>query len=436
MPKILVCAMVIAATTVSSAWGQDDAVQTAPPPASIPGSVLPAHLSLAEAEALLVRNHAGIAASHAATDAARAGEALAGYRPNPTLNLAAEQFDFSDPGAHWGSNSGKVANRFYTVHIEQQFERGDKRALRVRGAAQQRLGAEDAEREALRQARLALAQAFTAALLARDDLAVAQENVALGATTEQIVAHQVEGGNRSAAELLSVQVNRVQYLQDLETARVGRDQALQDIAALLGLPAPAGFAVDGDLAAPLPEPLAGDAATLAEARSDVAAARHAVAAARAATALAEAQRSVDPTFGIEYQRNGPDNTFGFTATVPLPAWNNHAADVLQAAAQQHQAEIQYAQARRQAEADIAKALQGYASSRAVLALYSRETLEKARRAVAIATNAYQNGATSLLEVTDAQRTSNQIRVAANQALANARLAAAQLEFATGRGATP
>ena len=436
MRRFTVCAAVLATSTFVSAWGQDESFQPTAVPAATPATVLPAHLTLTAAEALLLGNHAGIAVSHAASDAARAGEELAGYRPNPTLNLAAEQFDFSDPGAHWGSNSGKVANRFYTVHIEQQFERGDKRALRVRGATQQRLGAEDAEREAVRQARLALAQAFTAALLARDDLAVADENVALGATTEQIVAHQVEGGNRSAAELLSVQVNRVQYLQDQETARVGRDQALQDIAALLGLPAPVGFTVDGDLAAPLPELAASDTAALAEARSDVAAARHAAAAARAATALAEAQRSVDPTFGVEYQRNGPDNTFGFTATVPLPAWSNHAADVLQAEAQQRQAEILYAQARRQAEADIAKALQGYTSSRAVLALYSRETLDKARRALAIATTAYQGGATSLLEVADAQRTSNQIRVAANQALASARLALAQLEFATGRSPAP
>ena len=433
MSSIPVYAALLATVALTSAWGED---AESPARVPAPAAILPMHLTFAAAEGLLLDHHAGIAASHAATDAARAGETVAGYRPNPTLDLAAEQFDLRAPRAHWGSDSGKVAERFYTVHLSQQIERGDKRALRVRGALQQRLAAEDAEREMQRQARLALAQDFIAALLARDDLAVADENVALGATTEQIVAHQVDGGNRSAAELLSVQVNRVQYLQDRETARVARDQALQDIAALLGLPAPAGFAVDGDLAAPLPEPAVGDVAVLAEERSDVAAARHAAEAARAATALAEAQRSVDPTFGVEYQRNGPDNTFGFTATVPLPAWNNHAADVLQAAGLQRQAEIQYAQARRQAEADIAKALQGYASSRALLTLYSHETLEKAKRALAIATTAYQGGATSLLEVTDAQRTSNQIRVAANQALASARLALAQLEYATGRGPVP
>ncbi len=432
MRRLLFVAVSIAALN-PTAWGQDVATPAESGFQDVSmTTVLPTRLTLPAAERLLLEHHAAISTSRAAIDAARAGEELAGYRPNPTLNLAAEQFDFSAPGAHWGSNSEKVANRFYTVHIEQQFERGNKRMLRVQGAFQQRLGAEDAEREAVRQARFALAQAFTAALIARDNLVVAEENVALGATTEKIVARQVDGGNRSAAELLSVQVNRVQYLQDQETARLGRDLALQDIAALLGLPAPADFAVDGDLATPFLELPAGDAAALADARSDVAAAHHAAEAARAAEALAEAQRSVDPTFGIEYQRNGPDNTFGFTATVPLPAWSNHAADVRQAAAQQRQAEIQYAQARRQAAADIAKALQGYASSRALLALYNQDTLDKAKRALAIATTAYQAGATSLLEVTEAQRTSNQIRVAANQALANVRLAAAQLEFASGR----
>jgi cobalt-zinc-cadmium efflux system outer membrane protein len=429
---------VIAVLGLASVWGQDAPVvrpTDSPAEQAVPtAGVLPLHLTLTMAEELLLTHHAGIAASRALGDAALANEDLAGYRPNPTLSLSAEQFDAHSPRAHLASDSGKIAQRFYTVHLEQQFERGGKRALRVRGAVQQRLGAEAAGREVVRQARLALAQAFIAALLARDNFVVAEENVALGATTEQVVAHQVEGGNRSAAELLSVQVNRVQYLQDRETARVGRDQALQDIAALLGMPAPAGFSADGDLAE-VPEVPVGDLSALAEARSDVEAAHHALEAARSAIALAEAQRSVDPTLGVEYQRNGPDNTFGFTASFPLPAWNNHAADIRQAEALQRQAEIQYAQARRQAEADIAKALQGYTSSRAVLELYSQQTLAKAKRALEIATTAYKGGATSYLEVIDAQRTSNQILVAANQALANVRLAAAQLEFAVGRRLT-
>ena len=400
---------------------------------------LPAPLTLATAEAFMLENNLSVIAARAGVDAVRAQEVIAAYWPNPTLSLAAEQFDLRHPRSHLGSDSGEAANRFYTVHLEQELETGGKRARRVENAEQLRQAAEAQVIDAARQARFAVAQAFYGMLLAREDFAVAQENIRLADTTEKLIKDQVDAGNKSASDLLSFQVSRVQFAQDLTGAELARVQAMGDLANALGLEPErlvqradgAAREFSGSLALVPPdiahERLAGSAA----ARADVRAAERAMAAAASALELARAQRSIDVTVGVEYQRNGSDNTVGVTASLPLPVWNDHQGEIGAAEAQLRQARAQLTLALRQAQADQEKAWQGYQASRRLLALYSEDTLAKAKRALDIAKSSYQQGATGLLELVDAQRTYNQLRVAANQALLSCRLSLAQLSQATG-----
>jgi len=67
--------------------------------------------------------------------------------------------------------------------------------------------------------------------------------------------------------------------------------------------------------------------------------------------------------------------------------------------------------------------------------YSLEALAKAEESFRIAEKSYQRGATSLLELQDAQRTLNQTRLAANQAYFDHHLSLYQLEQATGQSWT-
>ncbi len=375
--------------------------------------------------------------------AARAGVAIAegqvltaGDRPNPTLNLGAEQFDLSQPNDHLGSDSGVGANRTYTVRIDQQLELGDKRGHRVRTANAQRHVAEAQVGDALRLQTAAAQQSFIAALLSRENLRLAEANLALDDGTERVVRTQVEAGHRPQADLASFTVSRIQARQDALTARLAYDQARADLVTIMGddinavLPE-----LSGEIDAKLPngqltKPADGDSAVV-DNRSDVVAARRQLDQATAALGLARAQRVIDPTVGVEYQRIGDTNTVGFLASTMLPVWNNHGGDIAQAEAQRVQAELQWRQTRRQALVDVQKARQGLASSQLQLDLFGPETMAKANQVLEIVTHSYQDGATSMIELMDARRAFNQVRLASNQAHFIHRMAVTQLGLALG-----
>jgi len=90
------------------------------------------------------------------------------------------------------------------------------------------------------------------------------------------------------------------------------------------------------------------------------------------------------------------------------------------------------QAKLQVLTDVDKAYQAYQVSQQVLQVYTTEALAKAEASFRIAEMSYRRGATSLLELQEAQRTLNQTRVAANQAAFDYRMSLYQLEQATGQ----
>ena len=135
---------------------------------------------------------------------------------------------------------------------------------------------------------------------------------------------------------------------------------------------------------------------------------------------------------LEYQRNGGDNTVGATVSFPLFLSHKFEGQINQGLAQVQQAHVALDQAKLQAITDVEKAYQAYQASRQILQVYTTEALARAEESFRIAGVSYRQGATSLLELQDAQRTLNQTRVAANQAFFDYRMSLYQLEQATGK----
>jgi cobalt-zinc-cadmium efflux system outer membrane protein len=106
--------------------------------------------------------------------------------------------------------------------------------------------------------------------------------------------------------------------------------------------------------------------------------------------------------------------------------------ITQGRAQLQQAHVALDQAKLQVLTDVDKAYQAYQVSHHVLQVYTTEALAKAEASFRIAEMSYRRGATSLLELQEAQRTLNQTRLAANQAAFDARMSLYQLEQATGK----
>jgi cobalt-zinc-cadmium efflux system outer membrane protein len=165
-------------------------------------------------------------------------------------------------------------------------------------------------------------------------------------------------------------------------------------------------------------------------------ARDLLKAAQAGTRLAQAQRHRDLSVGFEYQRVGSDDSAGIVAQVPLFLYNNQKAGIAQAVAQEHAAEVQLRQAELQAVTDVQKAFQAYLGARQSLDLFQKDNLNQVQKLVDVAQFSYTNGATSLFELLDVERTLRQTQTAYNQARENYQLALWQLEQAVGTPVIP
>jgi cobalt-zinc-cadmium efflux system outer membrane protein len=407
---------------------------------------VPSPLTLEVAEQLLVQYNLAVVAARYGVDNARAQRLIASVRPNPTLTLGAEAFDLSAPGRHLFSNSDSAANRLYTVRIDQVLERGNKRLLRTEAAEFQVQAAEAQVLDAIRTQLLQLRQAFYTAVLARENVRVANENLALTNDTERLIQTRVSAGDAPEWDLIKFQAGKVQFQRDLAAARLTYQQALRDVLTFIGATSPAlGSSTPAALNAPLevvgelraePRSLTLSLEELRqvalETRPDVQAAQRNIDAAQRNLDLAYAQRRRDVDVALEYQRNGGDNTVGATVSFPLFLSHKFEGQINQARAQIQQAKVTLDQAKLQAITDVEKAYQAYQISLQVLQVYTTEALAKAEESFRIAGVSYRQGASSLLELQDAQRTLNQTRVAANQAFFDYRMSLFQLEQATGK----
>jgi cobalt-zinc-cadmium efflux system outer membrane protein len=439
---------------VVSVKGQMMPAATVPSPGSAPKIEVPRQLTLEKAEEILLRTNLTVTAARYGVEIARAQRLIASLRPNPTITFGSEQFDIGHPFRNlFSTDSNTAANRVYTYRFDQILERGDKRRLRTEAAEFQLQAAEAQVLDATRQQMFQLKQAFFTAVLARENLRAADENLYLINNTEQLIKLHVDAGDTAEWELTKFQVNRVQYQRDLVSAQLSYQQSVRDVLNLLGgqpssvvgtitaggpdqmpsLLADSPLEIVGDLRV---EPVSMSLSEITDAalnyRPDVIAARRNLDAAGRAFNLANALRHRDIDVAAEYQRNGGENTIGIVVTVPLFLHNNHQGEINQALAQLQQSKAQLAQAELQAMTEVDKAYRAYESSQRMLGVYTAETLQKAEESFRIAGVSYKEGATSLLELRDAQRTYNLTRVASNQAHFDYRMSLYQLELATGR----
>ena len=376
-------------------------------------------ISVDEALQLALRQSPTVRAQQAALASTKAGETTAALRPNPTMNFLAEQFK---PG-------GSQQETQYTVNMGQPFELGGKRGRRIDSARAATQVASYQLEDIRRQITLQVRSAFAGALIAREQLALAQENVKTLDDTERIQRLRAEKGDISQLELLRIQVQRFTFERDAADAR----QALS--AAKIALRTAAGaehiaedFEVVGELGF---KEVSLDRAVLMrralDNRPDLRAAEADRERARADHRLARANAWWDITPQIEYQRIGPDNTIGFGFSLPIRIFDRNQGEIART-----QAEISRVDAVR--EATALQVLAALETDRQI-ALTQRERvvslrdvyLPKATVARDTVEFAYRRGGQSLLDFLDAQRSYRETALAHLQALGAYLSAVYQLE---------
>ena len=376
-------------------------------------------VSLDEALQLALRQNPTLMAQQAALFATKAGETTAALRPNPTMNFLAEQLK---PG-----ESQQDAQ--YTINVGQPIELGSKRQRRIDSARAATQVATYQLDDVRRQVILQVKSAFAGALIARDQLALAEANLKTLDDTERIQRLRAEKGDISELELLRIQVQRFTFERDAADAR----QALA--AARIALRTAAGaanIAEDFDVTGELGFTESSlDRAVLVrralDSRPDLRAAEADRERARADYRLARANAWWDVTPQIEYQRIGPDDTIGFGFSFPLRIFDRNQGEIART-----QAEITRVDSVR--EATALQLLASLETDRQA-ALTQRERvlslrdvyLPKATRARDTVEYAYRRGGQSLLDFLDAQRSYRETALAHLQALGAYLAALYQLE---------
>jgi cobalt-zinc-cadmium efflux system outer membrane protein len=443
------------------------ALITATVPLYVEAQTIPARLTLAQAEDLLLQRNLTVAAARYQVEASRAARLIASYKPNPVLTLGAEQIPFltpipNDVPRFFSTNPNAGAQPTYTFRFDKITERGNKRELRTEQADFQLKTSEAQMLDAVRTQLFQLRQAFNNAILARQNLVLAQTTEQQYAQTEKLTQVRLDSGDLPPVELYRVRAGKLQFQQAVIQAQSNYDQATRDILNLLGarveqvtplpiaqntslstVPQDASNFPDALRTAPIQvvgvfdtRPLGQSLSELRQIslteRPDVIAARNTFEGANRGLLLAQATKRRDFDISYEYQRVGDDNSAGVVFQVPLFMYNNNQAAIAQADAQKKAVEAQLRAAEFQAVTDVEKAYRAYESARRVLDLYNSENLSQVEKLKTISTFSFNEGAASLLEVLDAQRTYNQSMTAYNQAMADYQLSVWQLEQATGR----
>jgi outer membrane protein, heavy metal efflux system len=376
-------------------------------------------VSVDDALRIALQQNPTVRAQQAALTSTKAGEVTAALRPNPSMNFLAEQLK---PG-------GSQQDAQYTVNVGQPIELGGKRGRRIDSAKAATQVAGYQLEDIRRQVTLQVKSAFAGALIAREQLALAQENIKTLDDTERIQRLRAEKGDISELELLRIQVQRFTFERDAADAR----QAL--VAAKIALRTAAGaqaiaedFEVVGELG--FKEVSLDKSALMRRAmdnRPDLRAAEADRERARAEHRLARANAWWDITPQIEYQRIGPDNTIGFGFSLPIRIFDRNQGEIART-----QAEIDRVDAVR--EATALQLLAALDTDRQT-ALTQRERvvslrdvyLPKATRARDTVEFAYRRGGQSLLDFLDAQRSYRETALAHLQAVGAYLSALYQLE---------
>jgi cobalt-zinc-cadmium efflux system outer membrane protein len=151
--------------------------------------------------------------------------------------------------------------------------------------------------------------------------------------------------------------------------------------------------------------------------------------------LQEALGRIDYTVGAEYRRqqglSGRSNSLGFFVSAPLPILNRNQGEIARAGAEGEQLVRQLAARRAQILGDVRSAYQEYATMRELVASIERDLLKPATSARDISTYTYKAGASTLLELLDAQRAFNDTMQSYVDAQAGLTRAVSKLNAAVG-----
>jgi len=364
-------------------------------------------------------------------DESKAQEITAYLRPNPTLGLLSDQIT----PFNLGPSHGALSYLLPSATVDYLHERDHKRELRLesakKGTSISTFNHADTERSLL----FSLRSAFVSTLQAKAVLQLANDDLAYYDHLLKVSKDRFDAGDIAQIDLDRLELQRVQYESDVQTADVNLRTAKIQLLTLLNDRTPIEqFDVNG------PYEFVDQLAALEEFRNialdtrpDLKAEVESVDKARTDHKLAIANGSTDPTFSFDVGRNPPiDLYFGVGVSIPLRIFDRNQGEKLRTKLDIERNERLLDAAHAQVFSDVDSAYATLNSNLTLLRPYKSKYLEQAVRVRDTISFSYQHGGASLLDFLSAQSEYRAVELAYVNLVGSYLTAAAQLNMAVGR----
>jgi cobalt-zinc-cadmium efflux system outer membrane protein len=388
----------------------------------------PDYLSLETATDQFLRKNLAVEAARLEVGVAEAERIGAGLRPRPGLTVSAENLRLS------GETPASRLHE-YGISVAQPIELGNRKALRMEVAERTVSVSEARLTEVLRRQLFDVKRTYYESVLARVLLEIEQENRDNFEGLVKFNTVRFEEGYIAEGDLLKVRLERTKFDFAVANAQLALRRAKIRLLELIGerdFERAVRLEISNRLQAP-PVDL-----NLMQLKETALVNRPQIKVAEAELALAQssiklersrAKGEVTPYGG--YKRVGVDNTLLAGVTVPLPIGNRNQSGIARAEAEQKVAETSLSFVRNRTLAEVDAAYRAYETAREQVRAYEAGLLKQADESREIQLGAYQEGATELITLIEAQKTRTEVRASYYRAIFDYYTSIFQLELATG-----
>jgi len=373
-------------------------------------------------------------------DESRAQEITAFLRPNPTFTLSTDGTQFSPYRGVWKPFAGSQ----FSPNFSYLHERQHKRELRLESAQKGTGIAISGQADLDRTLLFSLRMAFIQTLQEKAVLDLAKENLSYYDHLLDVNRERYKAGAIAQVDLDRLELQRVQYESDLQTAEVNLRTAKIQLLTLLNDRTPVEqFDVAGpyDFSTQI-APLDDVRQMALDARPDLKAAMEAIDKAQTDRKLAIANGSTDPTLSAWYTYNPSFNnpfahqTIGLGVSIPLRIFDRNQGEKKRTELDVDRNEKLMEATRAQVFSDVDSAYATVNSTVILLQPYKDRYLQQASRVRDTIAFSYQHGAASLLDFLNAQAEYRSVQVSYLNLVASYLNAASQLNLAAGREVIP
>jgi outer membrane protein, heavy metal efflux system len=362
-------------------------------------------------------------------DEAKANEITAYLRPNPGFSFSIDQlqpFSFQP--------YRPLSFALPLISLNYLHERNHQRELRRDSAVEATTISEWQQADLIRTLNFTLRSAFVSTLKAKSILALAKDNLDYFDRELTISRDRLAAGDIAKVDMNRLELQRVQYESDYQTAIVNLRTAKIQLLQLLSDHSPVDqFDVTGPFDFSDRIPSQEELRNLAmDARPDLKVALETIEKAKADHRLAVANGSTNPTFSFDAAHNPPLNYFGVGVQIPIRIFDRNQGEKLRTQLDIGHAERMKDVAEAQVFSDVDSAYVTLVSSLDLLRPYKDKYLQMAKDVRDTTEYSYQHGQATLVDYLDSQRDYRATYVAYLNLIGAYLTAVGQLNLAVGR----